>query len=424
MDFTKKQAECLLDCDYRWNIYSGATRAGKTFFTYWLLLKRIKDLPKGRCVLIGKTLSTLSFNVLDPMRDIFGLTCISDIKTRADGIKICYIFGREFRVVGANDKRSTTKIQGSGLIYAYGDEVGTWDESFFAMLKSRLDSKHAKFDGTTNPDAPNHWLKKFIDDGIRKNLSLNAVHFKIDDNTTLDPEFIENLKKEYEGTVYYDRYILGRWVAAEGSIYNVFIKQKEKYIIKKIPEGSRGFISIGVDFGGNKSGHAFNATLIDFTNFRVITFKDYWKNDKMDPTTLDAEFIKFVRKVRDQYPMFNITDIRADSANQVLIAGFNSALVKEGLGYKVQNAIKGEINERIQFYISLFGLMAYYILEECTNTIEAFEGAVWKEMLGQKDERLDDGTSNIDTLDAQEYSTEPHMKNLLKVIRYGKKAKK
>jgi len=421
MDFTKKQAECLLEANARWNIFSGATRAGKTVITYFLLLMRIKELPEGRCVMIGKTITTLEYNVLMPMRDMFGSDHVSEMKINSAGLRYVVIFGREFRCVGANDKRSVTKIQGSGLIYAYGDEVATWDKNIFDMLKSRLDSKHAKFDGTTNPDAPNHWLKQFIDEAEEKNLNAKLFHFVIDDNTFLDPEFIESLKAEYTGTVYYDRYILGRWVAAEGSIYTTFIGKKKEFIIDVLPQNAKGFISIGIDFGGSKSGQAFNATLIDLAKGRVFTIKDYWNDKKMDPTTLENELIKFIKAIQSEFSMFKIADIRADSAEQVLINGLNSALINNKMRLKVSNAKKGEINERIRFYTRLFGSGRYFLLSTCKHTVSAFEGAVWRETNGMQDERLDDGTSNIDTLDSQEYSTEPFMKPLLKIINYGGK---
>lgn len=421
MNFTKKQAECILNANARWNIFSGATRAGKTVVTYFLLLMRIKELPEGRCIMIGKTISTLEYNVLMPMREMLGSDHVSEMKINSAGLRYVIIFGREFRCVGANDKRSVTKIQGSGLIYAYGDEVATWDKNIFDMLKSRLDSKHAKFDGTTNPDAPNHWLKKFIDEAETKKLSAKLFHFVIDDNTFLDEEFVEQLKKEYAGTVYYDRYILGRWVAAEGSIYTAFISNKDDFIIDSLPSDEKGFISIGVDFGGSKSGQSFNATVVNTAKGRITTVKDYWNDTKMTPTILENELIKFIKAIQSEYPQFNIVDIRADSAEQVLINGLNSALINNKMRLKVSNAIKGEINERIRFYTRLFGSGRYFILKTCKHTIDAYEGAVWRETNGMQDERLDDGTSNIDTLDSQEYSTEPYMKILLKIINYGGK---
>lgn len=419
MKFSVKQAEVLLKSNSRWNIYSGATRSGKTFLTYFIIVKRLQELGhNGRKVMIGKTISTLSYNVLEPMRDLFGEEYVSQMKIDATGLRKVSIFGYELRCVGANDKRSMAKIQGSGLIYAYGDEVATWDQGIFDMLKSRLDSKEAKFDGTTNPDAPNHWLKKFHDDSIIKGLDVNWVNFVIDDNTYLDPEFIENLKKEYLGTVYYDRFILGRWVAAEGSIYNTFIAHKDEFIIDKLPEKANGFISVGIDFGGNKSGQAFSATFISSRFDELITVKDYWNDETMDPNKLESEFCKFLDAVAKEFPRHRIVSARADSAEQVLKNGLQAAALKKGWGINIGNSIKSEINERIRFYVKMFGLRRYKILKQCSHTISAFEGAVWEDNKGMKDVRLDDGTSNIDTLDAQEYSTEEWHKQIEQIVDY------
>ena len=75
----------------------------------------------------------------------------------------------------------------------------------------------------------------------------------------MDPAFVENLKREYAGTVYYDRYINGLWVAAEGSIYRTFADNLEKFIITDewLKAHPLSTATIGVDFGGNRSGHAF-----------------------------------------------------------------------------------------------------------------------------------------------------------------------
>ena len=82
-------------------------------------------------MLVGKTERTLKRNVIDPLRELYGASNISQVY--GDGL--VDLFGRKCYVVGANDERAVTKIQGIGLVYAYGDEVTTWPESFFEMLK-------------------------------------------------------------------------------------------------------------------------------------------------------------------------------------------------------------------------------------------------------------------------------------------------
>lgn len=236
--FSQKQKEVLREAHARWNMLSGAVRSGKTYGSFFLLPIRVQEQGPGNFLLVGKTERTLKRNVIDPLRDLYGPQMVSGVY--GDGI--CTLFGRKAYVVGANDERSVTKIQGLGLVYAYGDEVPTWPESFFEMLKSRLDKPGAKFDGTCNPESPHHWLKKFIDSTNEK--WMKHFHFKLDDNPFLDPVFVEALKTEYTG-VWYQRYVLGQWVAAEGVIYDMF--DPSLHVIDNIPSISRYWV--GVDYG-------------------------------------------------------------------------------------------------------------------------------------------------------------------------------
>ena len=85
---------------------------------------------------------------------------------------------REAYAIGADNLGQVSKLQGSGLAYCYGDEIQTWNEDVFQMLKSRLDKPTSCFDGTTNPDSPNHWFKKFLD----SDADIYQMQFCIDDN--------------------------------------------------------------------------------------------------------------------------------------------------------------------------------------------------------------------------------------------------
>jgi phage terminase large subunit len=116
------------------------------------------------------------------------------------------------------------------------------------MLKSRLRTEHSHFDGTCNPDNPRHWFKAFIE----SDADIYQQSYVIDDGV-LPEEVVAQLKKEYAGTVYYDRFILGKWVAAEGAIYRDFADNPERYIISNDGLGEKFEIvktTIGVDFGG------------------------------------------------------------------------------------------------------------------------------------------------------------------------------
>ena len=219
MPLTEYQQAFLRNCSHRWNVKTGATRSGKTYLDCAVTIpKRIcAARGEGLLVMLGNTLGTLERNVLEPMRALWGPDLVGIVRTSASG-NIVQLFGRKVYVLGADNKKHIARIQGAAFEYAYGDEITTWDEGVFQMLKSRLSCPHSHFDGTCNPDNPQHWFKKFLD----SDADIYCQAYTIDDNPTLPPEFVAQLKKEYTGTVYYNRFILGQWAAAGGIIYQPF----------------------------------------------------------------------------------------------------------------------------------------------------------------------------------------------------------
>ena len=402
MSLTEKQSEYLMRCNRRWNFKTGATGSGKSYLDIAVTIpKRIlASRGEGLLVLFGNTRGTLERNIIEPMRDLWP-ELIGQI--RSDNT--IQMFGKKVYVLGADNKKHVARIQGTSIEYAYGDEVTTWNEDVFSMLKSRLRCQHSHFDGTCNPDNPNHWVKKFLD----SDADIYHQGYVIEDGV-LPIRVIEELKKEYAGTVFYDRFIRGRWVAAEGVIYRSFADDPERYIIENPPEIK--FATIGVDFGGNESATAFSCT--GYTNgFReVVTLEEYYQKGMTSPSALEAAFLDFVRICKSKY---RVTAAYCDSAEQTLIQGLKTAALREGVGIIVKNAQKGPINERIRAYCVLMGSDRYKILRRCKHTIEALQTAVWDGKSITKDIRLDDGTYNIDSLDALEYSTERYMNTIIRL---------
>ena len=218
MPLTEFQQEYLRNCSHRWNVKTGATRSGKTYLDCAVTVpKRIcAARGEGLLVLMGNTLGTLERNVLSPMRELWGPDLVGVIRTSAAG-NVVQLFGKKVYVLGADNKKHIARIQGAAFEYVYGDEITTWDEGVFQMLKSRLSCPHSHFDGTCNPESPTHWFKKFLD----SDADIYCQAYTIDDNPTLPAQFVADLKKEYTGTVYYNRFILGQWMAANGVIYRL-----------------------------------------------------------------------------------------------------------------------------------------------------------------------------------------------------------
>ena len=307
------------------------------------------------------------------------------------------------------------------------------------MLKSRLDKPYSCFDGACNPEHPTHWLKEFIDN---QELDIYLQRYTIFDNPYLPEEFVEQLCKEYEGTIYYDRLILGRWKRAEGSIYKKFADDPEvfrceivdqitgdaKY--KQIRQQDIVSIEIGLDFGGNKSGHSFVARgytddyrlVIGIMSKRIMA-KD--ENEDIDSNMLDKLFCEFVQEVIEKYSMIdrygdnvrycNVETVYYDNAETVLGNSIRNAVEKRFPWISVKKARKATINDRIRCTVKLMGADRFFITKDCESLKTAFSDAVWDKDV-KEDERLDDGSTDIDSLDAFEYTIERDMKYLIKEV--------
>lgn len=242
---SSKQREYLANCNRRWNFKIGATGSGKSWLDYAVVIpKRLFALRgEGAAVMLGNTQGTLSRNVLDPMREIWGSVLVGTIGSDNTAL----LFGKKVYILGADNRKHVARLQGMTVEYAYGDEVTTWHEEVFQMLKSRLRCRHSFFDGTANPESPYHFLKAFLE----SKADVYCQTSTIDDNPFLPPEFVENLKQEYAGTVYYDRFVLGRWAAAGGLVYPFFSADDPRYVVDGFApkHGSGGRYFVSIDYG-------------------------------------------------------------------------------------------------------------------------------------------------------------------------------
>lgn len=386
----------------RINLLEGSVSSGKTWISLVLWAFWVGTMPgDGSYLMAAKTLTSLRRNCLDVLEALVGTKHFTYSISRKEAA----LFGRKVYLEGVNDVRAENKIRGLTLTGAYCDEVTLFTEDFFEMLLSRLRKPGAKLIATTNPDNPGHWLmQKYI--SRKDELDMMAVKFLIDDNTFLPPDYVSNLKKEYTG-VFYDRYILGLWKPAEGVIYQQFADNPEPFLTDTASDIA--FATIGVDFGGNKSAHAF--VLNGYTKGlrSIVTLDEYYRKDRISPSELEAEFIAFVRRAKQQYQVY---DVYCDSAETTLIEGLRAAAARAGLAVDVRLAKKGRITDRIRFYNALMSQGRYRIMRHCIHVQEALKNAVWDDK-SIEDKRKDDGTINVDSLDALEYAAEAYMRDMI-----------
>ncbi|MCB5652873.1 terminase family protein [[Ruminococcus] gnavus] len=439
MQLSQKQNEYILNATHRWNIKSGAVRSGKSFVdTAYIVPQRIREragLP-GLNVIMGVSKESIERNVLQPMREIYTSELIGNINNR----NVARVCGEDVYCLGAEKVSQVAKIQGASIKYCYGDEIAKWNKEVFQMLKSRLDKPYSCFDGACNPEHPTHWLKEFIDN---VELDIYLQRYTIFDNPFLGSEFVDKLCKEYEGTIYYDRLILGLWKRADGSIYKRFADNPEAFRCEIVDEFSREpkykqfrkeditSIEIGLDFGGNQSGHSFVARgytdnyrdVIALKSRRVMA-KD--EEEDIDSNKLNELFCKFVQEVIEQYSVCaksgdyvqycNVESVFWDNAETVLGNSIRNAVEKEFPWISVRPAKKRPINDRIRCTVKLMGAGRFFITKDCESLQTALTDAVWNKEVVGKDERLDDGSTDIDSLDAFEYTIERDMKYLIEEV--------
>ena len=303
MPLTEKQMEYLQNCNHRWNVKTGATGSGKSFLDFTVTIpKRVMAARgEGLLVLLGNTRGTLERNILEPMRSWWpGQVGI----IRSDNT--VELFGKKVYALGADNKKHVARIQGATFEYVYGDEVTTWSQDVFEMLKSRLRCEHSHFDGTCNPDNPEHWFKKFLD----SDADIYQQSYVIDDGV-LPPKVVEELKKEYYGTVYYDRYILGLWRQADGLIYKFGVEN----VIDSVPD--RGEYYISVDYG---TLNPFSAGLWCWDGKTATRMKEYYysgRDNRFNKT--DEEYYIELEKLAGDLPIkFVIVDPSAASFIEVI----------------------------------------------------------------------------------------------------------
>ena len=439
MQLSKKQNEYIVNSTHRWNIKSGAVRSGKSYVdTAFVVPFRIRERTgkPGLNVVLGVSKSSIERNVLQPMREIYTDKLIGQINSQ-NIVRIC---GEEVYCLGAEKVSQVAKIQGSSIKYCYGDEVAKWNKEVFQMLKSRLDKSYSCFDGSCNPEHPTHWLKEFLDND---KLDIYLQRYTIFDNPFIPQKYVEELCKEYKGTIYYDRLILGLWKRAEGAIYKRFADNPEKFRCEVVEEladdsGRKQFkksdivsIEIGLDFGGNQSGHAFVARgytdnyrdVIGIMSKRIMA-KD--ADEDIDSNMLDQLFCDFVQEVIDRYGVIvkhgdyveycNVESVYYDNAETVLGNSIRNEVEKKFPWIVVRKAKKASIIDRIRCTVRLMGAGRFWITEDCKSLQTALSDAVWNKDVKDKDERLDDGSTDIDSLDAFEYTIERDMRELIEEV--------
>jgi len=359
---TGKQSDFVLNSNYRINACHGAVRSGKSVGANIRWLQYLLTRPPGNLLMVGKTISSLERNVLTDLQSWVGP---DNFKLRKINKEV-EIYGRKIWIEGAVDDSSFQKIQGETLAGVLGDEVTTWPESFFSMLMSRLSEKDAKSFFTMNPASPNHWFKKrYLD--RESDLNMRSWHFLLEDNPHLDPQYVLDLQNEYTG-LWYQRYILGAWVLADGSVYSGF--DPELHCINKIPSGKWRSLYVGCDYGQTHP-TAFLKIIQIGDIYYVID--EYKESDKLN-SVLSTDLKGFID---GKYPRNILVDPSAKSfKNQLIADGFK----------RVRNA-DNSVTDGLAKVANAFATGKLVIVENrCPQLIEEIGGYRWDPKASERGE--------------------------------------
>lgn len=227
-------------------ICDGAVRSGKTSIETWAFVKwAMERFDNQRFGICGKTVDSAQKNIIVPF---ISMTLAKEIYTlkwrRAD--KVLEVISKDgkrnyFEVFGGKDESSFMLIQGRTLAGVLLDEVALMPESFVNQALARCSVDGAKIWFSCNPGSPQHWFYK---NWIMRRAERNALYlqFAMTDNPSLSQKTLERYKNMYSG-VFYDRYIRGLWVVAEGLVYPMFDN-----IVPTVPRKYDTYY-IGMDYG-------------------------------------------------------------------------------------------------------------------------------------------------------------------------------
>lgn len=316
--------------------------------------------------MLGKTTATLQRNVLNDLFDIVGPSNYKWLNRQQGELRL---FDRRVYCFGANNEDAESKIRGATFAGSLCDEVNLYPQSVFNQLMARMSVKGAQCFCNCNPDSPYHWF--YTDYITNEEITDKKVwQFLMDDNLSLDPDYVRSLKQMYTG-VWYERMILGKWVAAEGRIYDMFepsihMIDTTAFIEKSGVNPKAIKWIVGCDYG--------TSTVMSWGLYAKLPFgvtlkvREYYYDAVKEKKQLtDAQFAdRFALWLDGTRPFCIYVDPSA--------ASWKAELMQRG--YMVRNANNDVING-IRYVGSQLNLGGFYIDKSCKNTEKEYNTYAW-----------------------------------------------
>lgn len=383
LPLSPKQGRTLVRSTGRVNVWSGAIRSGKTWASSLRWFQFVINAPKGgELVMVGRTRDSLARNVIAPMQDpdIFGP--LADFVKYTPGAPFALIFGKRVYVMGASDTKAEKAIRGMTLSGAYVDEVTILSEEFFTQLLGRMSVPQSQCFVTTNPDNPAHWFKVKFLDRIGPNreagelYNWKAWYFTLQDNPSLTAAYKKSLESEFTG-LFYKRFILGLWVAAEGAVYDMWDQNTHVVSDENLPEMLQYF-AVGIDYGTTNPTTAILLGLGADDRLYAVDEWVYAPNSREMRKT-DAQLSQGIREWLQQPHDRQQREFDTDITDVPVIvdpaaASFRVQLMQDGVHTHPAN---NDVLYGIRTISALLSSDKLKISEKCKTLIQEIPGYTW-----------------------------------------------
>lgn len=411
------------------SVAEGSIRSGKTVGNVIVFAILLETTPDRIHLASGSTIANAKMNIGDcngfGLEHLFRGRCRWGKYKDNEALYIQTKTGEKIVVfAGGGKSDSFKKILGNSYGMWIATEINQHfdsddNTSFIKVAFGRqVAALNPKVLWDLNPSAPKHpiytnYIDKFKTDYLG---GYNYMHFTISDNLSITERRRKEIESHYDKkSIWYKRDILGERCTPEGAIYTSYVNDPDSFLLdpKKMPP--LFVIECGVDFGGGNNGKGSANTFVatGFTKgYRdAIILKSVRLEENLDDEQLKNKFCKFCNWVYNRFakPFYAFYD----NAEPILGRGLATAAQRECRHTNVVPCMKAPIVQRIRLVNMLLDQHRFWILNngETESIKEALYGAVWDS--NKIDTRLDNGTSDIDSLDAMEYSIERRYNDLI-----------
>lgn len=369
--FSKKQMKLLTwwhpqspVSDYDMVIADGSIRSGKTIsmiisFVAWSMT----SFQHENFIIAGKSMGALKRNVLEPMFKILNAQGLDYKYIRSENPHV--VIGTNFYYLfGASNESSQDTLQGLTAAGAYADEAALMPQSFVNQMIGRCSVEGSKVWLNCNPAGVFHFIKTdYIDRAYEKRIL--RLHFVLDDNLTLSEEIKDRYRRMFRG-VFYQRYILGQWVMAEGVIYDSF--DAEKMVVTELPQMRKYWV--GIDYGTS------NATTFILcgqgVDDRFYVIDEYYHSGaqsgrQKSPAEYSKDFIAWMSVRAEIKPEYVFVDPSAE--------GFIITLWNDGVRGVAQ--ADNEVKLGIEMLSSIIADDKFRVHRRCQNVLKEITSYVW-----------------------------------------------